>query len=336
MPKMDLSKLKDAAKSVADKAGDLAGTAMVKAAESAGSAGSAVVKTGKAVAQKAVNLKDNIPSVKIEDILRVVMKVPIVQVDREKFLRKELIKYYPEETIDLAIANNPAFAGIERETINKIAQQVITFETNKVSSVSFAAGMPGGFAMAATIPADISQYFTFILRAMQKLAYLYGFPKFNFSEDEVDDETLNHVLVFMGVMFGVQGANQAVKALARAAAQKVTKSLAQKALTKTTVYPIVKKIATAVGVRMTKQIFAENVGKVVPVVGGIVAGGLTYATFKPGCIRLKNSFKDLQLSDPEFYKKPENFTESDYTDAVEVEFEDILDSEVSPEDLTDI
>lgn len=333
MAKIDINKLKDTAKTVAEKAGDFAGSAMIKAGEAAGHAGSAVVKTSKTVVEKAIELKDNIPPVKIEDILRVVMKVPIVQVDREKLLRKELIKYYPEETVELAIEKNPAFAGIDRDAINKIAQQVINFETNKVTTVSFAAGMPGGFAMAATIPADITQYFTFILRAMQKLAYLYGFPEFNFSEDEVDDDTLNHVLVFMGVMFGVQGANQAVKALARAAAQKVTKSLAQKALTKTTVYPIVKKIATAVGVRMTKQVFAENVGKVVPVVGGIVAGGLTYATFKPGCIRLKNSFNTLQLSDPEFYKNPTSYPETELIDAIDVDFEDLPDAEDVLEDV---
>ena len=54
---------------------------------------------------------------------------------------------------------------------------------------------------------------------------------------------------------------------------------------------------------MTKQIFAESVSKVVPVIGGAVTGGLSYITFKPCAKKLKNSFKDLYLCDPQYYKE---------------------------------
>lgn len=165
------------------------------------------------------------------------------------------------------------------------------------------AGVPGGFAMSATIPADLTQYFGSILHTMQKLAYLYGFEEFNLSEDEVSDETMNQVLLFLGVMFGVRGANATVRIIATAATQKVSKSLANKALTKTTYYPIMKKVAQAVGSKMTKQIFADGVSKVVPVAGGIVSGCITYASFKPCVNKLQKSFKELNLSNPEFYRE---------------------------------
>lgn len=238
-----------------------------------------------------------------EDIVQQAMKLPVVKVNREKFLRKELIKYYPEDVVDLAIKKNPAYAGIEKEKINEVSRQVINYETNKVSAISFAAGMPGGFSMVATIPADIVQYFAYMIRVMQKLAYLYGFEDFELNEDTISDDTMNQIMIFLGVMFSVQGANAGVKKIAEAAAKKVSKSLAQKALTKGTVYPIVKKIAQAVGIKMTKQIFAEGVSKVVPVIGGVVTGGLSYATFKPCAKKLKNSFKDLYLCDPQYYKE---------------------------------
>ncbi|MDE7476995.1 MAG: EcsC family protein [Lachnospiraceae bacterium] len=231
------------------------------------------------------------------------MKLPIAKVDREKFLHKELIRYYSEDVVNIAIKKNPAYAGIEKERINEISKQVINYETNKVSAISFVAGMPGGLAMAATVPADIAQYFGYMIRVMQKLAYLYGFEDFELNEETISDETLNQIMVFLGVMFGVQGANAGVKKIAEAAAKKVSKSLAQKALTKGTVYPVVKKIAQTVGIRMTKQIFAESVSKVVPVIGGVVTGGLSYATFKPCAKKLKNSFKDLYLCDPQYYKE---------------------------------
>lgn len=168
--------------------------------------------------------------------------------------------------------------------------------------------MPGGFAMVATIPADIAQYFAYMIRVMQKLAYLYGFEDFELNKNTISDDTMNQIMIFLGVMFGVQGANAGVKKIAEAAAKKISKSLAQKALTNRTVYPIIKKIAQAVGIRMTKQIFAESVSKVVPVIGGVVTGGLSYITFKPCAKKLKNSFKDLYLCNPQYYKKLQNQT----------------------------
>ena len=152
---------------------------------------------------------------------------------------------------------------------------------------------------------------------------------FELNEDEVSDDTMNQIMIFLGVMFGVQGANAGVKKVATAAASKVSKSLAQKALTKTTIYPIVKKIAQAVGIKMTKQIFAESVSKVVPVVGGVVTGGLSYATFKPCAKKLRNSFKNLYLSDPEYYKKlreEEKIVDIEDDDVVEVIIEDDADN----------
>jgi len=47
--------------------------------------------------------------------------------------------------------------------------------------------------MAATIPADIVQYYGYTLRAMQKLLYLYGF-----SEIESDEENEFYNLIING------------------------------------------------------------------------------------------------------------------------------------------
>ena len=49
---------------------------------------------------------------------------------------------------------------------------------------------------------------------------------------------------------------------------------------------------------MTKEVFAGFFKKAIPVVGGVVCGGITYATFKPCCDRLKKSLRDTMLSDP--------------------------------------
>ena len=49
---------------------------------------------------------------------------------------------------------------------------------------------------------------------------------------------------------------------------------------------------------MTKSIFAGFFKKAIPVVGGIVGGGITFFSFKPCCYRLKAALQDTMLSNP--------------------------------------
>ena len=86
------------------------------------------------------------------------------------------MKKYSEELIEKAIETTPAKAGINVKEIDIIADNVIKFERNCVTGISAALGAPGGISMVATLPADIIQYYGYMLRATQKLMYLYGFP----------------------------------------------------------------------------------------------------------------------------------------------------------------
>lgn len=161
----------------------------------------------------------------IEDFIIIGLKTPGIKVDRNDFLKKELFKNYPQDTIDDAIAYNPAHAKIPSNEIDRIADEVIKYERNCVSGISAALGVPGGFAMAATVPADIAQYYGYMLRAAQKLMYLYGFPQIDTEErnQKFDSETMNTLIICLGVMYGVQGANTALKAMATALGKGVEK-----------------------------------------------------------------------------------------------------------------
>lgn len=300
---VDFDKLKTKSGEVLEIAKKSSGEITKETLNSVSNVANTSVKKAKEIAGQT---KDKIQNIKPEDVLSQAIKVPGVRIDRKSFLIKELQKYCPDEQVFKAIETNPAKAGIPREKINEIADYVIDYETNKVSTVSFASGLPGGLAMIATIPADTLQYFGFMMRVMQKLAYLYGFSDFELSENEISDETMNLMLLFFGVMFGINGANQGIKIVAETTSKKISKSLAQKALTQTAYYPIVKKVATALGFKMSKDVFAKGVSKVVPVIGGVVSGGVTYLTFKPCAKKLKDTLKVLRLSDSEYYKETLN------------------------------
>ncbi|MGI6576762.1 hypothetical protein [Anaerotignum lactatifermentans] len=236
----------------------------------------------------------------IEDIITLAFKTPGVHVTRANFLQKELYKNHPQAVIDKAIATTPAQAGISSDEIDNIADEVINYERNCVSGISAALGAPGGWAMAATIPADIVQYYGYTLRATQKLLYLYGFPEVDSDEEGIrlDSQTINQLILCLGVMNGVAGANNAIKGMAKALAVGVEKKLLNAALTKGTFYPLVKEIAKWFGIKMTKSIFAGFFKKAIPVVGGIVGGGITFFSFKPCCYRLKAALQDTMLSNP--------------------------------------
>ncbi|MCI3238731.1 hypothetical protein [Streptomyces spinosisporus] len=226
-------------------------------------------------------------------------RLPGVRIHREAYLRKALARYCSEDEIRVAVEQTPAAAGISLDVLDKVANDSIRYETAKVSALSAAAGLPGFMALPATVPADLAQYFSHMLRIAQKLAYLYSWPDlFSDDGDSVDDATMGVLTLFFGVMFGAQSANAAVGKVAEMMAKQVAKKLPQKALTKGVSYPVVKKVAAYIGAEMTKQTFAKSVSKAIPVVGAAISGTLTFATYRPMAKRLKKHLADSELARP--------------------------------------
>jgi len=317
-PKIDLKEL-----------ANKAGKATVDAAQSVGKTAVSVAGKTKELTEKsqqailgAIDQNGN-GEVDIEDVIIMGLKVPGIRIDRAQFLQNEFKTKLPQDVIDDAIAFNPLHANIPSEVIEKIADEVIKYERNCVSGISAALGMPGGVAMAATIPADIAQYYGYMLRATQKLMYLYGFPAIDLDEKDqtFDSETMNTLIICLGVMYGVAGANNALKAMAKALATGVEKQLLRQALTKGTIYPIVKSVAKWFGVKMTKQVFAGFFKKAIPVVGGVIGGGLTFVSFKPCCDKLRATLQNTMLSNPDYCasKEEDDFIISDEAIVIDAE-----------------
>ena len=228
------------------------------------------------------------------DFLKKVVRFPGVRINRDEFLRQELTKLRAsEEVIERALATSPALAGVPLLVLDTLADETITYETNKSAALSFAAGLPGGFAMLGTIPADLMQYYAHALRIMQKLAYLYGWRDLLADVDE-DDEMLGVLAVFFGVMLGVGGAAQSLTAFARIAAKTAyQKHVTKRALMSITWYPVVKYSLRVIGINITKSSFTKGASKIVPVIGGFVSSGLTFMALQTQSARLKGHLREL-------------------------------------------
>jgi hypothetical protein len=258
-------------------------------------------------------------SIDFEKLLQASASLPFVHIDRAEFLRNELKKYCDDYTIELAVKNNPAYAKIPAQVIDKIADGCIKYETLKVSTLSFTAGLPGGLTMFAAVPADLAQYYAHVLRVIQKLAYLYGWENLINKKGKMDDETSQLLTLFTGVMFGVKGATTVVTKISQSMAEKVGQSLAGKALTNGVIYPIVKKVAQVLGFKISKEIFAKGVSKLIPILGGAVSGGITFASFRPMSRRFKDYLSGLDIAKAEYYEN-NNVNNKEYID---VDFSDI-------------
>ena len=235
------------------------------------------------------------PEQRALEFLAKVVRVPGVRVNREEFLRQELRKIHmSDDAIARAIDSNPLLAGVALTEIDRLAEEAISYETNKSAAISFVAGIPGGFAMLGTIPADLMQYYAHALRIMQKLAYLYGWGELLPDGRETDDDTLGVLAVFFGVMLGVGGAAQSLTAFARVAAKTAYQNHATKrALMSITWYPVVKHSLRLIGINITKSTAAKGFSKIVPVIGGFVSSGLTFMALQSQSALLKEHLREI-------------------------------------------
>ena len=218
-----------------------------------------------------------------------VMRLPGVTIDREEFLWSRFAKHYDHPKVRAIIDNGTVSAGVPLELVEKMAKQVLKRHKLKVTSLSAAAGLPGGVALAATIPADLAQYYYHMLTCAQEMAYLYGYP--DLAKDG-DEDFLSYMTLFLGVMTGVEVAAQGMRAAAKMIGTKVATEFAEKPLITLTLYPIVAQIAKMLGKQITTGTFAKGLGKAIPIVGAAVSGGLTYAMFTREANRLQKSLRD--------------------------------------------
>ena len=270
-------------------------------------------------------------NISLENVVATAIQVPGVKVNRELFLREQFQKE-SKELIESIVENGPVNAQVSQDTLRKMTKKIINERTIVSTGASFVAGLPGGLAMAATIPADMLQFYGVALRMAQELAYLYGEADLWNGEFLDNDKVTNQLILYCGVMLGASGAAQAVRMMSSALSKQILKKLPQKALTKTFYYPIVKGICKFFGVSMTKNLFAKGVSKAVPILGGVVSGGITFATLRPMGQRLADTLDEAHFSYTE-----EEFHE-DWEDIVEISEEETNEEvvQVGPEEKAEV
>lgn len=227
-------------------------------------------------------------------ILQGVFAMPGIAVDREDFLRRQL-KGQSDDLLSELIENKKTVGQVlGNKEAERLANSVINSHTIIATSVSTIAGFPGGIAMAAAIGADVFQYYYNVFVVAQKLAYLYGYPDLRDDNGKLSEAAASVLTVFVGVMSGTATANQAMKVLSQSLRREAVRQLPKYALTKTLPYQLARAVAAEIGLRLSKSTFAKGVSKAIPIIGGLISGTVTLATFRPQAKKLLNELKKGQ------------------------------------------
>lgn len=204
---------------------------------------------------------------------------PMVRVDREDFLRSQ---FADSPYLDKILAQGPqSVYGLEE--LRRMADKVISGSATQTALASFVAGLPANPLIAIPVGGvDVLQYFGFALNMAQRLAYLFGDQElFEDGKTDISEKTRITIIAYLGGMLGVAGSAGLIAKISRQASAVVGKRVAAKVLTMTMWHPAVEKVAMLVGKKITQKTVDDAISKVVPLVGGVISGGLTYATYKP-------------------------------------------------------
>ena len=256
-------------------------------------------------------------------------QLPMVKVNREGILKT---RFKDSPYLDKIIADGPT-AVFTTKALRKEAEKIINDMTMKTSLISFAAGLPGNpFTAVAAGTADIVQYFGFALNLSQQIAYLFGEDELFVGEGkEISEEVQIRIIAYIGVMFGAAGSAVLLNKVSKTVGANIGKKVAMQALTKTTWYPLVKKVAAVIGVKITKKTVEKTIANAVPILGGLISGGLTYFTFQPMGGMLADTFVkkingdfDSELELSEAFKA--SLAEVKELCIIEAEFTEVIES----------
>ena len=207
--------------------------------------------------------------------------------DRARYLAQAVGAKHSPAVVEAAIATTPAAAGLTARQIEKIAKKSLGKDGRRTTALSFAAGLPGGVAGAVTIPADLVQFYGYLIRAIQKLSYLYGWRDLvHVDAERTDVATASALVIFLGVMADVEKANDTLARLARLRESGAVDARLRTALAARTMQEEVNAISTELTRRMARRLTGQVAGKAIPVVGGIVSGVITGSGFDEMAKRL--------------------------------------------------
>jgi hypothetical protein len=228
-----------------------------------------------------------------DELVAQAVRLPGTTVNRTAYLTEALGKKHARRVRD-AIDTTPAQAGLAPRDIDKIAKRSIGRDARRTTALSIAAGIPGGMAAAATIPADLAQFYGYLIRCIQKLTYLYGWRDLiRISGGQADAASGSALVIMLGVMAGDAQADAVLARLARLRSGGANDAALRMALEAKALSREVAQISDTLTRRLAQRLGGQVVGKAMPIVGAVISGTISNTDFYAMARRLQKQLRSL-------------------------------------------
>ena len=264
-------------------------------------------------------------------VSELVSNVPGLLIERESFLRGALGKTLSAEQLRRVIEAGD-YSDVSLDDIDAVADRVIGRTRLITTGASFLTGLPSSLlALPATTAVDVAQSFAFYIRVAQELAYLYGETR-DFTEME-DDDVVTSLLIYLGAMFGIRAAGKVLILVSNNAGEILAKKFGAVAVTKVLggmPWKVAKVITRLIGIRLTKEVAAKGIAKVLPILGGVVSGAITFTVFGLMAKRLRGVMRDaLTASDEVVAEAFEELSNEDEASLILEMSEDVIEGVIA-------
>ena len=175
-------------------------------------------------------------------------------------------------TLIINAIDNPVRAiGITE--VNYIADKIIKSAVLQTAGLSFLAGLPGGVWGIAAAGPDIVQNLAYYIILSQKLAYVYGVNFYETAFPTDSEYQKSSTLLCLGFMLGVNDVDSLIQKVLGGAWKNSGKEFVE-FLMKTAGFALARKILTSIGERLANKGATNVLGKAVPLLGGLLSGGI--------------------------------------------------------------
>ena len=223
----------------------------------------------------------------------------------------QLLEKLYQQSVDGIQKISPPISQLASEYLSKnpdidtAAKSFIRYQIAKCTTAGFLSGLGGVVSLPISIPANIGSVLYVQMRMIACLAHMSGYDT---QSDQVQTLvyaclagiSVDQVIKNIGIQFGIKMANAGIKKLPNAVLVKINQS---------------------VGFRLVTKFGSKgliNLGKAIPIVGGVIGGGFdlvetkiiaerAYKMFIQGDFSLPTDPKDQ----PEITIDPEDFSETE-------------------------
>ena len=211
----------------------------------------------------------------------------MTHVDRNEFLRKTFPKTYVACRGKDHLPS-PAQLVVKASVLKQKAESVIRKHKFVCASISGGLGIPGGAGMAASIPADLAQFYGHLLVVAQKIGYIYGMQDLSQADDQTEYECL---IALLYIMMG-QTLNRSLSNVLKNCTKPFVRTVFQNRGGKEVFQRVMEFAVTKIGGEMlTKKGISRVASKLIPGISAGVSFGLTWMFFDQGCNRLLKHFE---------------------------------------------